>query len=77
KIMSRHLGVKAIAVNFISTSTGTATATIDVPQYKNLFDGIAIRTPVAVSSIADMTLVTERTTTLEEINNILREEQNS
>lgn len=76
EIMSQHLGVKAVAVNFISTSTGTATATIDVPQYKNLFDGIAIRTPVAVSSIADMTFVTERTTTVEEINNILREEQN-
>jgi glyceraldehyde 3-phosphate dehydrogenase len=78
EIMLRHLGVKAAAVNFISTSTGTSTTTIDVlPQYKNLFDGIPIRTPVAVGSIADMTFVTERATTVEEINNIFREEQNS
>ena len=38
------------------------------------FDGIAIRTPVTVGSISDITFVASRNTSAEEINNILTEE---
>lgn len=66
------------AVNLIPTSTGAAMATTKVlPQYKGKFDGIAIRTPVPVGSISDVTFISERNTTPEEINDILRKEANT
>jgi glyceraldehyde 3-phosphate dehydrogenase len=69
---------RAGASNFIPTSTGAAIAATKVlPQYKNKFEGIALRAPVAVGSIADVTLITERHTSVEEINNIFREEAGS
>ena len=61
--------------NLIPTSTGAAKATTKaLPQYQGKFDGLAIRVPVAVGSISDITLVTERTTSEKEINSILTEE---
>jgi glyceraldehyde 3-phosphate dehydrogenase len=45
-----------------------------LPEYAGRFDGIAIRTPVAVGSISDVTLVTARPTTVEEVNQILTQE---
>ena len=39
-----------------------------------LFDGIAVRGPVAVGSLADIVLVAERKTSVEEINQIFMEE---
>jgi glyceraldehyde 3-phosphate dehydrogenase len=66
------------AANFVPTSTGAATATIKaLPQYKGLFDGIAVRGPVPVGSLADIVLVTERKTTVEEVNQIFIEEAKS
>lgn len=66
---------RAGAANFVPTSTGAAVATTKaLPQYKNLFDGIAVRGPVAVGSLADIVLVMERETTVEEINQIFVEE---
>ena len=60
------------------TSTGAAVATAKaLPQYTNLFDGIAVRGPVAVGSLADIVLVTERKTSVEEINQIFVEEASS
>ena len=43
-------------------------------QYAGLFDGIAIRAPIPVGSIADITFVTSRKTTVDEVNQILTEE---
>ncbi|ALP53945.1 hypothetical protein Tel_12810 [Candidatus Tenderia electrophaga] len=58
-----------------ATSTGAASATIDVlPNYRGKFDGLAIRAPVVVGSIADITFVTERSTSVEEVNDIFRAE---
>jgi glyceraldehyde 3-phosphate dehydrogenase len=69
---------RAGAANLIPTTTGAATATtIVLPQYQGRFDGIAIRAPVPAGSIADITFVTERATTIEEVNNIFREESQS
>ena len=45
-----------------------------LPQYKGKFDGVAVRAPVPVGSIADIVFLTERNTSVEEVNNILREE---
>jgi glyceraldehyde 3-phosphate dehydrogenase len=39
-----------------------------------LFDGIAIRVPVPVGSIADVTFVTSRATSVDEVNEIFTEE---
>jgi glyceraldehyde 3-phosphate dehydrogenase len=66
---------RAGAANFVPTSTGAAMATTKaLPQYKDLFDGIAVRGPVAVGSLADIVLVVRRKTSVEEINQIFVEE---
>jgi glyceraldehyde 3-phosphate dehydrogenase len=69
---------RAGAANFVPTSTGAAKATAKaLPQLDNLFDGIAVRGPVAVGSLADIVLVAERKTSVEEINQIFVEEASS
>lgn len=66
---------RAAAANLVPTSTGAAVATTKaLPHLKGLFDGTAIRAPVPVGSIADITFVTERETSVEEINTIFKEE---
>ena len=66
---------RAGAANFVPTSTGAARATAKaLPQLDNLFDGIAIRGPVPVGSLADIVIVAERKTSVEEINQIFIEE---
>ena len=63
---------RAAAINLIPSSTGAATAAIKaLPQLEGKFDGIAIRTPVPVCSISDITLIAARETSAEEINQIL------
>jgi glyceraldehyde 3-phosphate dehydrogenase len=69
---------RAGAANFVPTTTGAAIATTKaLPQYEGRFDGVAIRGPVPVGSIADMIFVTERETSVDEVNNIFREEASS
>jgi glyceraldehyde 3-phosphate dehydrogenase len=66
---------RSAMMNLIPASTGAAIATIKaLPQLENKFDGIAIRTPVPVGSISDITFITAKNTSVEEINNILIEE---
>lgn len=66
---------RAAAVNFVPTSTGAAKATGKaLPEYAEVFDGIAIRGPVVAGSIADLVFVTERETSVEEVKGIFREE---
>lgn len=69
----RHLRRgRAAAANLVPATTGAAQATTRVlPQYAGLFDGVAIRAPIPVGSIADITFVASRTTTVEEVNQIL------
>ena len=65
---------RAAAVNFVPTSTGAAVATTKVlPQYQGVFDGVAIRGPVPVGSISDITMVTQRPTSIDEVNQIFEE----
>ncbi|MGA2193328.1 MAG: type I glyceraldehyde-3-phosphate dehydrogenase [Nitrospirota bacterium] len=66
---------RAGAANLVPTSTGAAkAATKALPEYAGRFDGIAVRAPVPVGSIADLVFVLERRTTKEEVNGIFREE---
>jgi len=61
--------------NLIPTTTGAAKATtLAMPWFKGKFDGLAVRVPIAVGSLSDITIVTERATSVEEINKILTEE---
>lgn len=66
---------RSAGLNIVPSTTGAAEATIKViPELKNKFDGIAIRVPVVCGSLSDITVLTERQTTVEEVNNIFREE---
>ena len=66
---------RAAAANLVPASTGAALATTRaLPAYAGRFDGIAIRVPLPVGSIADITFLTSRRTTVEEVNAILVEE---
>ena len=61
--------------NIIPTTTGAAVATtLAMPWFAGKFDGMAIRVPVAVGSLSDITIVTEKETSVEKINQILTEE---
>jgi len=60
--------------NLIPSTTGAALAvTRIVKDLENKFDGIAIRTPVICGSLADVTFLAKRKTSVEEINKILKE----
>lgn len=64
---------RAGAINIIPASTGAAKATtLAVTSLKNKFDGIALRVPVPAGSIADITFIASRNTTVEEVNDILK-----
>jgi glyceraldehyde 3-phosphate dehydrogenase len=66
---------RAGAANLVPTSTGAALATVKIlPQYRDKFDGLAVRVPVTVGSLVDLVFVTERSTTVEEVNRIFKEE---
>ena len=66
---------RAAAANLVPATTGAALATTRaLPEYSGLFDGIAIRAPIPVGSIADLTFLTSRPTTVDEVNRILTEE---
>lgn len=66
---------RAGGVNLVPTTTGAAIATTKaLPQYAGKFDGVAIRVPIPVGSISDLTFVTEKPVTVEEVNSIFEEE---
>jgi len=63
---------RAAAQNIIPTSTGAAVAvTQAIPELAGKFDGIACRVPVVSGSIADVTFLASRDTSVEEVNKIL------
>jgi len=69
---------RAAAANLVPAATGAARATTRaLPQYAGLFDGVAVRAPVPLGSLADVTCVTARATSVEEVNQILSEEAES
>ncbi|WP_396638530.1 type I glyceraldehyde-3-phosphate dehydrogenase [Maribacter sp. R77961] len=66
---------RASAANIIPTTTGAAIATTKaLPEYEGKFDGIAIRVPIPVGSLSDMTFVMDKNVTVDQVNIILEEE---
>ena len=64
---------RAAAQNIVPTSTGAAIAvTKAYPSLVGKFDGISLRVPVPAGSIADITFIAKRPTTVEEVNGLLR-----
>lgn len=65
---------RAGALNIIPTSSGaTKAAAKAIPSLKGIFNGLAIRVPVPVGSLADFTFLLKRDTSEEEVNNILKQ----
>lgn len=65
---------RAAALNIVPASTGAAIATTKAhPELEGKFDGIALRVPVAVGSIVDVTFIASRETTVDEVNAALRQ----
>ena len=72
---SRPRRGRAAGANLVPTSTGAAAATARaLPAYAGRFDGVAVRAPVAVGSLADIVAVTARATTVDEVNRVFVEE---
>jgi glyceraldehyde 3-phosphate dehydrogenase len=66
---------RAGAANLVPTSTGAARATTRaVPELAGRFDGIAVRAPIPVGSIADIVFVANRPTSAQEVNDAFRQE---
>jgi glyceraldehyde 3-phosphate dehydrogenase len=69
---------RAAGANLVPTTTGAALATTRaLPQYAGLFDGIALRAPIPIGSMADITFLAARRTSVDEVNQILTEEAGS
>jgi glyceraldehyde 3-phosphate dehydrogenase len=69
---------RAGACNLVPTSTGAALATTRaLPEFKNKFDGVAVRVPVPAGSLADLVFITKRPVTKEELAKIFTEEAQS
>lgn len=69
---------RAASQNLIPSTTGAAIAVTKVfDELKGRFDGIAIRCPVITGSLADITFVAKRKTSMEEINKILKKASES
>jgi glyceraldehyde 3-phosphate dehydrogenase len=66
---------RAGGANLVPTSTGAAAATARaLPDFHGRFDGVAIRAPVAIGSLADIVFVMARPTTVDEVNAVFVEE---
>jgi len=62
---------RAGAINLVPSTTGAAIAVGKIiKELDGIFDGISVRTPVPTVSLADITFVANRKTSVEEINQI-------
>ncbi|GAA3534054.1 type I glyceraldehyde-3-phosphate dehydrogenase [Aeromicrobium panaciterrae] len=65
---------RAAAINIVPTSTGAAKAvSLVLPELKGKLDGYALRVPVPTGSATDLTFTASRETTVEEVNQILKD----
>ena len=65
---------RAAALNIVPTSTGAAKAvSLVLPELKGKLDGYALRVPVPTGSATDLTFTASRETTVEEVNQILKD----
>lgn len=64
---------RAAAQNIVPSSTGAAIAvTKAFTKLEGLFDGISMRVPVVAGSMVDVTFISKKETTKEEVNEILK-----
>ncbi|MBI2642390.1 MAG: type I glyceraldehyde-3-phosphate dehydrogenase [Candidatus Wildermuthbacteria bacterium] len=69
---------RAAAQNIVPSSTGAAVSvTRAIQELREKFDGIALRVPVPAGSVADITFLAKRATSVQEINDILSEASRS
>jgi glyceraldehyde 3-phosphate dehydrogenase len=69
---------RAGAQNIIPSTTGAAIAvTRAFKELEGKFDGVSLRVPVVTGSIADITFVSKRKTSVEEINEIFKKAETS
>jgi glyceraldehyde 3-phosphate dehydrogenase len=69
---------RAAALSMIPTTTGAAKAVgLVLPELKGKFDGISVRVPTPNVSLVDLTFHTEKATSADEINQVIREASGS
>ena len=65
---------RAAAQNIVPTTTGAAKAVgLVLPQLKGVLNGFAARVPVIDGSLTDLTVLLKKETTVEEINDAMKE----
>ncbi len=69
---------RAGAANLVPSTTGATTATARaLPALRGRFQGTAVRAPVAICSLCDVVMLTERSTSVDEVNALFLEEARS
>lgn len=63
---------RAAAQNIVPSSTGAAISVTKAVEGVPFFDGISVRVPTVVGSYVDLTFVTKKDTSKEEVNSILK-----
>jgi len=64
---------RAAYLNIVPSTTGAAKAVVKtLPQLKGKIDGMAIRVPVATGSFSDISVVVEKSTNIDEVNQIFK-----
>ena len=62
---------RAAAVNIVPSTTGAADAVIQaIPELAGKFDAVAVRVPTIVGSLSVMTVLADKKTTREEVNDV-------
>ncbi len=65
---------RAAAVNIAPTTTGASkAAALTIPSLAGKFNGLSVRVPSLVVSLADITAVLKRQTTVEELNKVFEQ----
>ncbi len=64
---------RSAAINLVPTSTGAAKAVgLVLPELNGKLNGFAIRAPVPIGSVVDLTITTSRETSVEEVNQAVK-----
>ena len=65
---------RAAAMNIVPSHTGAAKATAKaLPHLNDRFDAVAVRVPVIVGSLVDLTVLVEKKTSADAVNALFRE----
>lgn len=69
---------RAGGANIVPAATGAAEATTKaLGDFRGRFNGLALRVPVTVGSLADIVAITRKPTTVDEVNSVFAEEAQS